>query len=52
MFGEGVMDMVDNEQKPKRYVVLIKAERITLDILNQGSHVKTTRYRICLYYIK
>lgn len=34
------MEMVEDEQVPKIYVVLIKAERIIIDILNQENHVK------------
>lgn len=40
MFGESTMEMVEDEQVPKIYVVLIKAERIIIDILNQENHVK------------
>lgn len=32
--------MFEDEQEPNIYVVLIKAERIIMDILNQENHVK------------
>ena len=34
------MEMFEDEQEPKIYVVLIKAGRIIMDILNQENHVK------------
>lgn len=32
--------MFVDEQEPNIYVVLIEAERITMDILNQENHIK------------
>lgn len=34
------MEMVEDEQKPKRHTVLIKVERIIADALNQEDHAK------------